>query len=351
MKRDATIDIAKSIAIVGIVFGHTWSGMGSAGLIHNAAIFTSVSDFVYSWHLSVFAFCAGLFVQRGMKRDGAWPYARDRDLEFLWLYVIWSLLQGGVKMVTGDLVNSPTSAWDVVSLWVPDGQLWFFGWISLMMLAAAAVRPWASGARAVVSLAVALILSVALWGLGGQYLGTQGLALSVYFWVALLLRGDRLIAVGQRVSVPLALLIWVVLGGLAAWMTVSGIATPPTIDGGDRTVSSVAFGVLASTAGLVAVLALAKLLSGVPFSGSLGYLGRESLVIFVAHIIFMAGTRAFLIGIGVDSVLVQAAAGTVAGVFGPLILALVARRLRMSWLFAAPNWLVRKLPKPVVGSQ
>lgn len=340
--RDTALDIAKAIAIIAIVFGHVWRGLATSGLIHDADLFETVDTTVYMWHLTVFAFIAGLFVQHGMHREGAWRYARDRDLVFLWLYVVWSLIQGAVKLLAGAFVNSQTSVGEILRLWVPDGQLWFFGWIALMMVFAAATRPWVSRSRATVVVAAAAVGSLAMWGVQGPYLGTQGLALTTFFVVALVWRGDRVTAAIWRVPLWLTAVIVVVLGTITVVCGVSGIATPPTIGGSTRTVLTVAFGVVASTAGLFAVLGLSRLLAPVPVvARPLSYIGQESMTIFVAHIIFASGSRIVLSRIGVDDLAVQVITGTLIGVVGPLALHWTARRVRCTWLFDAPGWMKR----------
>ncbi|MCS3842582.1 acyltransferase [Microbacterium sp. AK031] len=338
--RDAALDIAKAIAIIAIVFGHVWRGLAASGLIHDADLFETVDTTVYMWHLTVFAFTAGLFVQHGMNREGAWRYARDRDLVFLWLYVVWSLIQGAVKLIAGAFVNSQTSLGEILRLWVPDGQLWFFGWIALMMILAAATRPWVSRSRATVVIIGAAVGSLALWGVQGPYIGTQGLALTVYFVVALVWRGDRVLAAIRRVPMWLTTILVLTLGVVTVVCGVSGLATPPTTGGSTRTVMTVAFGVVASTAGLFAVLGLARVLAPVPVvARPLSYIGRESMTIFVAHIIFASGSRIVLSRIGVDDPTVQVIAGTLIGVVGPLALHWVALRVHCAWLFDAPRWM------------
>ncbi len=337
--RDASIDIAKAIAIVAIVFGHVWRGLDSAGQIGDAHLFAVVDTTVYMSHLTVFAFTAGLFVPRGMQRDGPWAYARDRDVTFLWLYVLWSVIQGLVKVAAGSVVNTPKSLTGVLEIWYPEGQLWFFGWIALMMVLTALLQPWRSRARAALLVGIALVGSLAAWGLNGQLVGTLGLGITIYFVVGALYGGGRLLALLSRIPGVALAAIFVV--GMSAMLIlgISELATPPTTDGETRTVVSVILGVVGSTAGLAAVLAVSRLISQLPGSRRLAFVGEQSLQIFVAHIVFAAGTRIVLVRLGVDSLVLQAILGTLAGVIGPLALYWLAARFRLLWLFAAPRWL------------
>lgn len=143
IRRDMSLDIAKGIAIIAIVAGHVWRGMASAGLLDGDSILFNVVDrSLYMFYLSVFSFAAGLFVERGMNRVGTRRYAMKRDAEFLWIYVLWSFISGGMKLALSSSVNHPTSVSEILTIWFPQEQYWFFGWIALMMILSAPARPW-----------------------------------------------------------------------------------------------------------------------------------------------------------------------------------------------------------------
>jgi len=337
--RDHSLDIAKGVAIIAIVFGHVWRGLGLAGLIDlDGALFASVDATVYMFHLAVFAFTAGLFVERGMMRDMAWAYTARRDLAFLWLYVLWTFIQGVTKIAFAGDVNTNVSWVDVVQLWRPLSPYWFFGWIALMLIAAAAFQPWLGRARTVGLASLAVAVSLAAWGLNGEYIGTQGLGLTVFFVVGLIIGGGNLLRWLKQPAVTLAAvaLVGVVTLIALAW---PGHATPPTTDGAERTALSVALGVVASTSGVVAVLALSPLLQRIPGAGrALAFCGLRSLDVFVAHVIFLAGIRVVLVRLGIDSLVVHVLIGTTGAVVGSLALGWLARKVRCAWLFESPAW-------------
>jgi len=337
--RDRTLDITKGIAIVAIVFGHVWRGLGLAGLVDlDGELFAGIDATVYAFHLAVFAFAAGLFVQRGMARDGAWRYTARRDLGFLWLYLVWTVIQGATKIAFAGEVNTSVSWVEVAQLWNPLSPYWFFGWIALMMAAAAVFRPWQSAARSAAMASGALVVSLAAWGLNGPWIGTQGLGLTVFFVAGLLVGGP--VVLRQLDHPPLVLVVAAIIGALLlvglAW---PGYAVPPTTDGSGRTALGVALGVVASTSGLVAVFAVSPLLQKIPVvSAALAACGQRSLDIFVAHVIFLAGVRVVLMRLGIDDLAAHVAAGTLVAVTGSLMLGWAARRLGCGWLFDPPAW-------------
>ena len=140
-------------------------------------------------------------------------------------------------------------------------------------------------------------------------------------------------------SLVLAALAAVLGLGTMVVLGVSGLATPPTLDGESRTVVSVVLGTVASTGGVVGILATSKLVAGMPGAAWLSSLGAKSMVIFVAHIVFTSGTRIVLNVAGVENLVLQAGAGTAVGVLGPVALGTLAPKLKLGWLFELPRQL------------
>lgn len=337
--RDATIDYAKGIAIVAIVLGHVLRGLASSEIVDGeSGAFLTADRFLYMFHLSVFAFLAALFVSRAVERDGSLTYLRSRGATFLYLYVVWSLLQGAVKLLTGALVNTPTSLADILRLWVPEGQLWFLPWLIVMTTAVVVARPWGSRTRAVASLSVAAVVSFALWGISGPVAGTQGLGLTVFFFAGAICGAKRFIGAVQSVR----MVVWG-LACVASWAILVALvfftdATPPTIEGDQRTALSVALGGIASCAGVVGVIAISRLASVLGARVAwLAFIGQRTLEIFLAHIIAASGTRIILDVAGIENPTIHIVAGMIAGLVLPLGLWWACNRLRFPWLFESPQ--------------
>ncbi|MFD5823223.1 acyltransferase family protein [Nesterenkonia xinjiangensis] len=337
--RDATLDIAKALAIILIVVGHVWRALEPAGLVQDPLL-TRVDSVIYMSHLSVFAFVAGLFVAGGMRRDGPWYYARARTVTFLWLYTLWSTLQLLMKIAVGSAVNDPVSPVELLRIWEPKEQFWFFGWLVLMMLLTAATRPWRSRRAAAATWGLAGAGSLAVWGLNWNILGGEGLALTIFFFSGVVLTGRRLLGWMKGILVSHAVVVLLVAGAVWVVLGATLLGTPPTAYGNIRSVSSVTLGALGSLAGVVSILALSLLLAR---TGStmqwLARIGQRSLVIFVAHVFFTAGTRIALSTMGIDALWIHVVGPTVIGVIGPLLIYAVAQRLRQDWVFEAPRWL------------
>lgn len=116
-RRDTSIDLARGLAIGAIVVGHVNRGLISSGL--GATWSPDLDRVLYLFHLTVFAWLAGVFLRPVLVRRGTRAMLVDRMATFLWLYVLWHVLQVSVKLATASLVNSPGSPRDLVTLWIP----------------------------------------------------------------------------------------------------------------------------------------------------------------------------------------------------------------------------------------
>ncbi|MCF6376297.1 acyltransferase [Nocardioides KLBMP 9356] len=332
--RDRSVDVARALAMVAIVVGHVERGLSAALLMpYDTAVM--LDRVVYLVHLSTFAYLSGLFVRRAVERDGPRRMVVRRTTLLVWLYLLWSLIQGFTRVAASSASNTAIAVSDVFRLWLPEGQLWFLPWLIAVTAIAAAARPWRGVVRGGVMLTAAAVLALAVWGFEPPYVFTRGWALLLPFLIGCVVTQSRHAGLARRL--PLAAGAAVV--GTAAWLWIglTTVATTPTTGGDVRTTATVALGVVGCTAGTVAVLAWAALLSRSPAARVLALVGRRSLEIFLAHIVVTAGTRIALVRLEVTDVWVHLVAGTVLGLVVPLAVAALAERLRWTWLFGLPH--------------
>ena len=332
--RDRSVDVARGIAIVAIVIGHVERGLASASLLPYDTALT-LDRLLYLFHLATFAYLSGLFVQRAVQRDGVRQLVTRRVLLFTWLYLLWTLIQGLVRVAASSVTNTATTVGDVARIWIPEGQLWFLPWLIAVTIVAAVSQPWRGRTRCVVVLTLAAILALAVWGFDPLYAFARGWALLLPFLVGCVVAAPRHAALARRreLMVPVAFI------GVAAWLWV-GLATgavTPTTGGGGRTLATVGLGVLGCVAGTVAVLAVSALLARTPAAALVALVGRRSLEIFLAHIVVASGARIALAQAGVTDPWLHLVAGTVLGVVLPLVVAALVDRLGWTWVFGLPR--------------
>ncbi len=334
VERDASVDVARGIAIVAIVLAHVERGLTSALLLPYDTALT-IDRLLYLFHLATFAYLSGLFVRRSVERHGAGSVIMRRVLLFTWLYLLWTLIQGSVRVAASSVTNTPVTVSDVARIWIPEGQLWFLPWLVAATVVAAVTQPWRGQVRGIAVLAVAGLLALAVWGYDPLYAFTRGWALLVPFLAGCVVTSTRHAALARRLPVVLA----VACLGTAVWLWVglATVAATPTTGGDGRTVATVTLGVLGCLTGTVAALALAALVARTPLGGLVALVGRRSLEIFLAHIVVASGARIVMTQADVTDPWVHLVVGTTLGVVVPIALAVSVERLGWSWLFGLPR--------------
>ena len=332
--RDESVDAARGVAIVLIVLSHVERGLATASLMP-ADTAEALDRLLYLAHIVAFAYLAGLFVRRGVERDGPRTAVARRTTLLVWLYLLWTVIQGSVRVAASSVSNTAVTVGDVVRVWIPEGQLWFLPWLVAVTVVAALSRPWVSRSRMIGVLGATAALAVAVWGYEPLYVFTRGWALLLPFLVGCVVTHSRHAALARR---TLPVVVAAVVGtAVWLWIGLGTDATPPTNDGDGRSLETVALGLVGSAAGTAAILAIAGLLAVSPAARVVSVIGRRSLEIFLAHIVVTAGTRIVLVQVHVTDTWIHVVAGTSLGLVLPIGVAVLAERLGWSWLFGLPK--------------
>lgn len=341
--RDVTLDIARGIAIVAIVLGHVGRGLGDAGILDTGPA-DALDRALYFTHLTVFVFVSGLLTPASVASRSKVAWVLQRVRLFLYLYVVWSLIQGIVRVALAGYTNTVVTWGDLLQLWVPRGHLWFLPFMAVASLAVVLARPWVPGMRWTVILGTAV--SLTLWGVSGPWVFTQGWAL----FGALLLGaaiGRRPLILGlSRIKSPVLAVLGA--GGLLAYgLLLTTPAEPPTYFQPARSLTQVLLGAMVSVLGLAVVLVVSALLARTAVSGPVAALGRQSLSIYLAHILAASGFRIIVSGFGYEDQVLHLVGGVVAGILLPLLLTRVARYPWVGWLLS-DSLLRTRTPDPAL---
>jgi len=331
-QRDASVDVARGIAIIGVVFAHVERGLSAAHLGHGAWI--PAVDLVLDLYVfGVFAFLGGVFVPKSVNKRSVRTYVTERVFQFSVVYLIWTALQGSVLLLAAKMVNNPGSISSVLKVWAPTGQLWYLPFLVIVTVIFVPLRPWLPE-RAPWVLGFAALVSIAFWGLDGGIIGTQGLGVIAFFVGGMCVGVDRLQSILR--SIPSAVA-WV--GGVGVFTVGVLISlyvplTGQTYGWPGRTVSTVVVGVVLCVAMSAAVLLFARAARSWAF---VALCGRRSLDIFLVHILLASGSRIILVKLGVHSMWLLVPICFLVGLLGSLLVATALRRIGLAWLFDGPK--------------
>ena len=316
------VDIAKGIGIFLVVFCHTLRGVMKHEIMPPAWAF--VDTWVYAFHMPLFFFLSGLFVEGSLRRSGFGEYVDSKLRRIVWPYFVWSILQEIIRHFSKRTDVSLNGLWHII--YQPVMQFWFLYAIFLILILYGLWRKCGASPLSFVFLAVMLRVIVSL----GLPLGSWGVAYEAcnyipFFALGVLTTEKRLLPPLQAVCTSRLLLFS--LGGfllLTASITAFFYGLPLFI-------------IFNAVVGIAATVFLSAALLRSPIHALFKILGIYSMEIYVAHSIFSGAIRPLVIGLGFHSMFVQLTAGILVGLFFPLMLCFLCRRFRIPFVFSFPS--------------
>lgn len=310
-----SIDTAKGVGIIFVVFAHAWRGAYDAGLLHDSALFNAVDRAIYAWHMPLFFFLSGLLFLDAISRIPPLTFVWGRVRRMLWPMVLWTWIFFALRLLAGQAANYPVTWVDFPLLPLPPYEhLWFLWALLIVQLVALPLclllKPRLGPqflALAFATTAIALALSIPFVALPSLYFGAA-VEHSPYF----------LLGIAAARLAHLRPPTWLV--GLAAIGLVSLIYQAVDIR----------FALIQSLALIAAIwIVFARIDTNEENSGPtlsmLRHLGQASLAIFLTHTIFSAAWRIGLVSLGTQDLAVHLVGATVIGLAAPLGLLWVMR--------------------------
>ncbi|WP_041794872.1 acyltransferase family protein [Modestobacter italicus] len=291
------VDVARGVAIVGVVFNHAVDGLISAGTLSPEGWVADVNAALYLFRLPALVFLVGLFIPGGVTKRGRTGYVGTRTRLLVWLFVIWQVLQGVVEVATGSVRNGSTNASDLYRLWAPVAHLWFLPFLAIATALVVALSPWRRGSVGQAALACCFVVGLFSWGWDVYWFGLRGLALLPFLAVGAFVGIVRMSALLARPGWQ-----WAAVGSSAVtlFVLVLPIGVVPGTEAAPAALGIRAMSMLAAWLGVVALVAASSLLARTPaISTLLAAIGRVTLPIYLAHVTVVAGARIVLMSFGV----------------------------------------------------
>lgn len=307
-----------------------------AGLTQGASqLYKDLNIGLYSVHMPLFALLFGLNVPGSWKRRGSTRYMLNRITGFIYLYLVWSLIQGTAEVLGGRFSNGGTTWEQVAQLWRPLAHLWYLPWMVFVFGFLVLARPWETKIRMILSLAVCTVFAAVLWGVNYAVVFGSGIAIYIFALIGALIgteRMSRLDTVQPKVTISVAS---ISLTLFLALIVSNFYISTPTLEDPYRTASSVLLGIIATLTGVTgAVFAVLSFSRWMPLT-PLEFIGRYSLHIYLMHLLITPVTRILLVRSGIDSPGILITVSMIAGVGLPLVAAILLEN-RVPWLFNIP---------------
>ncbi len=314
--RQGWIDTARGIGVILVVYGHTLRGLVRAGVVPDGAVADGMDFTLYTFHMPLFFFLAGMNVPHSLAR-GRGSFLRNKLWTVAYPYLLWSLIQGGISVVLARDANIPIYPRDLAMIWFrPIAQFWFLYALMICHLLIVLVPD----RRVLVGLAIAGSvafqvlparpdLALTLHHLPLYVVGILGGA-AVTRWRPFGWGGVALVWVGFGVAVLFA----------EVWQDHDGWAAIP-----------------ACVLGVWGVVAISKRLEE-HGTGWLELVGRMSMTIYVMHILAASGVRMVMLRLGIPAnPVLYVVVCTTAGVVAPMVAHVALQRARLlPWLGLGP---------------
>lgn len=340
------MDSVRGLGILLVVIGHTLRGLSASNLLPDTPGWSAVDRFIYSFHMPLFFFVAGLFLIPS-SHEKYFDFAHRRLVRLGYPYLVWATLQTLSQVLLSRYTNHATGIGDFLALgFQPPMQFWFLYALFLQTLILGLLRKLGVGRAGILAFAALVLLTTPWLPLGDWSPLNQARTYLIYtalgvFW------GDpaRIDSVerGNTGGYALTVLLGYSLVALAAFPRVLPRVLP--IDGGFEALAVAALGMLASIS-LCVLLARLSWPGAARCSAILVRWGEASMAIFVAHTLASAAVR-----IGLDKVLhvrdigVHVVLGTVAGIAVPWALFVLSKRWAFPYLFEWPMKARRRGPE------
>ncbi|MCU5775826.1 acyltransferase [Erwiniaceae bacterium BAC15a-03b] len=332
--RDLWVDYAKGIGIALVVFGHVNRGLYSSGVYLSEGSYKLLDSIIYSFHMPLFFFLAGLFFLQSIERKGKKEFIVSKVDTIVYPYVVWSLIQGGIEVVLSNYTNSKTGMGEVLAFLIyPRAQFWFL--YALFMIFAVAAMLWHRkyfNRYLPVLLILSLVINVYQEELTNNFHLDFITHYLFFFMLGVLFQkvsGKITASPNQVISGVVA-----VLFGLSQYLFHWGMGYTYTNAG----VLSVLLAII--SIGFIVVLAL--MLSKMDIK-LFRVLGELSMYIYLMHILAGSGMRIVLNKVlHTNSWSIHVLFGTLAGIVVPVIAFYLLKRWKADFLFNRPRFGVKK---------
>lgn len=343
------IDVYRGLAVILVVFGHIIDGVINAGLlVGHESFWLALYEWLYGLRMPAIALVLGAFIPYGVAKYGTWRYIARRTIMAAYLYAVWYVIQMGTELLTSRWKNTLVTVDDAMQFWLQPAHLWFIPYIAVSAIVVSLLRPW--DRRPWLTLPLILLASTVLWGWSSDVIGLRGLPLIGFSAVGAVIGMKRF---GRTLETHRGLILGL---GLAAFgvslfffgtkiVSPSFAATPEQWVAGRLT--WLPQSVTLAWLGQFILAGITVALASIPrIKDAFALIGRNTLQIYLAHILVTAGLRIILVKVGVTSPLVLIPLLLAAGVLLPLLAERMVRSTPLRYVFDVPaSFMPRPAPE------
>ena len=328
LTRETGPDYTKAIAIALVVFGHTIRGLTSSDILPAGGIWEEVDKSIYLFHMPIFFFLSGMFIQKTATRYSFTTFLKHNMIKLIIPLLFWSYLQTGIQYIASNNINSSVTFLDVLIAPFPPKQQFWFLWALFVILCFSGLI-LQTQKHALIILGAISVFIVSLLGVSDimkfPFISFKSIEIPIigpsifffpYFVMGIFSRYVHF--QGAR-------------GGLCSLLLFFGaisfyLITDTKLNFLYYVISALSVFAIYNVCAYIAIK-IERDQKFIPLHRFILFLGINSMIIFLSHIIAEAGFRVFLLKLGVEDIAWHITGGFLAGLLCPLILVPVVQRI------------------------
>jgi fucose 4-O-acetylase-like acetyltransferase len=328
-QRIEWVDYARGIGIVLVVYAHLLSSGYHAGLDIAPHFFQLSDSFVYSFHMPLFFFLAGLFAAASYEKRGGRYFLLQKIKNLFYPYLFWSLIQASVELFfAGHSYRGGSLEQFLLIPVLPWAQFWFLYAILLMYLCFFVLRLMERYGAPVMTLVAVLLFFKPIHS---EYFGLAGFSTGFLFFMAGFWLKPYCQNLGKMKKAALAFMALFFTFVALAYVLFSYYIAPTRLPGGLYPFCFIILAVL----GIAACLFLSIYLAQHAWLSFLTVLGKYSLQIYLVHMLAGVATRIVLQGVfHVTNPLLHMVIGVAVALAAPVFMAMLVAKFHIPYLFA-----------------
>ncbi|HUD49925.1 acyltransferase family protein [Parvibaculum sp.] len=314
------VDAAKGLTMTLVVMKH--ATYNDAAVLHQVPyLFNFLCEFTIPFRMPLFFLVAGLFAMRALKSDLR-TFIDGKVLHFVYFYLLWSVIQIGLKIVLPHDSEWAVSYRDLLMIpFEPFGLLWFIYELSVFFVAMRLLRD----VRKPIVIGFALVLYFSKlhtgWTIPDEFAQRFIFFVSGVYGAPYVFR----MAEWTRAHMRQALAVSAAMLLAAGAIVFSGAVDLRPME------------LLTGYIGGAATLMLVVTLVARGWAGPLTYIGSRSLYVFLAFFLPMAATRTLLVKLGFHNGDLITLACIAMAVGMPLLGYRIVRDTPLAFVFVRPQ--------------
>lgn len=335
-QRTDWVDYGKGLGIILVVYAHLLSSGYHAGLRIQDHFFLLSDSIVYSFHMPLFFFLAGLFVAQSCRKRGAGAFLISKVKFLVYPYLVWSFLQAGIELLFSAHSHRGITVGDIMGIpYHPLAQFWFLYALLWMYVAYAALHRFGRFTPAAL-LVVALVLF--FFPVNTEIMALLGFSTGFIFFVFGILAREYLGSMETYIAPAWAVVVFLPVFVAVAWYIFAFVIAPTRLTDGSHPF----YFLFLAVSGITLCIWLAQYLARQKCLCFIQILGIYSLQIYLVHMLAGVGARIILIHFfQVHNPLLHMVIEVSAGLLVPILVYKTALKMHFPYLFEPAKVAVR----------